>query len=838
MNAIQAAKEIDRTILFADLVGYSRMMARDEPGTLEFIVSCSHLIDEVSRTLGGHLVQNNGDGFLILFEQTTDAIEFGDLLHRLIAKRQAGSVSPAQFRVGIHHGTVHQIDGMIHGHAVNLAARLEGQALPGTCVLSDVAYEHIRHSYLYPIEPIGHPPLKNIDDPVALYRTKVMDKPPLGTQSGLTVISVIGPLSITRDETVVQMSSPAKGIAMIGYLGLTSGGGESNRKMASLLWPGVAPKSAHKSFLACKRHVTKVLDTQFQGLVITGKDHIGLNELEFTSDIELILEDLRRDKVPALLTEMPNWPNAILAGLEGVSPVFAAWLTVTRDTWRIRVLKALADILDHAAPANAACRDAARAILVLEPGNELASAALITFHANRNDYVSAQAEFNRLKDHLATAHDLAPGGYVQDALARAKATANPSAHRPESNRSVVPARLLKIAVEPFGDQLGPNNHLVVGFRAELLSNLSRFREWSVVETKDSRSQASRAQAQGMSRAPNCHYAISAAYGEQDDPKLTLCLKDLSTGRDVWTDDIRLDLTEWASLHREIVARLSAQLDTYISADRLANMIGNTKYDVTSHDYWLQAEQVFSRWTPEAADEAEDILSKVLARDPAFAPAYSSLAGFHNVQHVIRPGSSRDSALGPSADHLVDRAVTLDPLDARNHLAVAWTAALNKGFDRASIHFDLAASLNPNGVVTLISCAMGYAFVGQPERAETLVSHVLKIAPTLSPYQWCYVASVHFVAGRYDDALAATRQSDDQIVDNQGWAAAALVRLGRIDEAKRAFEDLIDAVRPVWAGTTPPTAEAVFEWFVNAYPLRDDAVRQTLEDSLAVAMRGQ
>ena len=69
-------------------------------------------------------------------------------------------------------------------------------------------------------------------------------------------------------------------------------------------------------------------------------------------------------------------------------------------------------------------------------------------------------------------------------------------------------------------------------------------------------------------------------------------------------------------------------------------------------------------------------------------------------------------------------------------------------------------------------------------------------------------------------------------------AAILVKLGRVDEARRAFERLIDHVRPDWAGTDAPTAEAVFDWFVGSYPIRNEEDRDTLRDALSLAMRGQ
>jgi hypothetical protein len=109
---------------------------------------------------------------------------------------------------------------------------------------------------------------------------------------------------------------------------------------------------------------------------------------------------------------------------------------------------------------------------------------------------------------------------------------------------------------------------------------------------------------------------------------------------------------------------------------------------------------------------------------------------------------------------------------------------------------------------------------------------------LSEYQWCYVASVHFLAGRYEEALAAARRSGDRIVDDQGWIAASLVRLGRLEAARDAASRLVEAVRPIWAGESSPTDEAVLSWFTSAYPIRNEADRRLLAASINIAMQGR
>lgn len=833
-----AIEAMDRAILFADLAGYSAMMDRDELGTLDFIVGCSHLIDETSKRYGGDLVQTTGDGFLVLFDDARSAVDFGVELHRLVAKRQTGDEHPAQFRIGIHIGRLHRVEGTVHGHAVNIAARLETEAQPGTCVVSRAVRDAVGAASSHQFEAVGSPPLKNIGERMALYRI------PSPTGGGMAIldapisIPVIGTLAVRSDVGAISFRANRKTSALLGYLAMTPGTHVRNEKVASLLWPDLSEVAARRAFSNCRRRLAEILGRRFDDLLSSEDGRIGLNELKYDTDLDVIMRDLRRGRVPALLIDEPNWPRRILEGLDAVSPVFSAWRRVTTMTWRNRIQGALVDVLNREAPESDGCRDAARAILAIEPGNEQASAALIRYHTSLGNRVAAVEEFSRLGDYLQSAHGLAPSTMVRAALAETRhgAAGSAAAVPAEAGPAPVIRRLLRVAVDRFEDAVEAEPQLASRFRSELVTNLARFREWSVVEGDGLLGEAGRGPDDPV--RPICDYAISGACRVSGKPSIWLQLRHLDSGRVVWSEDIAPDPATWPEVQREVVGRIAAHLETYISADRLANVIGHSGDVATSHDAWLQAEQVFARWTPEAADQAEAMLQQIIEHDEAFAPAYSSLASFRNVRHVVRPGLPRDAESERSAHALAERAVELDPLDARNHLAVAWTAALTGAFDRAAIHLDLAASLNPNSPSTLISCAMGHAFVGQAGRGEALVAHALRISPMLSEYQWCYIASVHFLAGRYEEALKATRLSGDRIVDNEGWTAAALVRLGRIDEARAAMDKLIDMVRPVWAGPSKPTAEAVFDWFVGAYPLRNAADREALTAALQATMQGQ
>src|SRR5215475_9967790 len=115
-------------IVSADVAGYSRLMGRDESGTLTALKAHRHdLIDPKIAEFGGRIVKTTGDGLLLEFPSVVDAVRCAIDVQRGMAERNAG-VPPElriEFRIGINVGDI-IIDGDdIYGDGVNVAARLQ-----------------------------------------------------------------------------------------------------------------------------------------------------------------------------------------------------------------------------------------------------------------------------------------------------------------------------------------------------------------------------------------------------------------------------------------------------------------------------------------------------------------------------------------------------------------------------------------------------------------------------------------------------------------------------------------------------------------------------------------
>ena len=135
-------------VLAADVVGYSRLTGSDEDRTLARLRALrSDLIDPTIAVHNGRVVKRTGDGALVEFRSVVDAVRCAIEVQNAMVERNAGLPEERriEFRIGIHLGDiVEESDGDLMGDGVNIAARLEGVAEPGTICLSEDAYRQVR----------------------------------------------------------------------------------------------------------------------------------------------------------------------------------------------------------------------------------------------------------------------------------------------------------------------------------------------------------------------------------------------------------------------------------------------------------------------------------------------------------------------------------------------------------------------------------------------------------------------------------------------------------------------------------------------------------------------
>jgi adenylate cyclase len=171
--AVPRAERRLAAVLAADVVGYSRLMERDEQGTLERLKTHRRkLVEPLVAEHRGRIVKLMGDGALCEFPSVVDAVACAVAIQRGMAEREKDvpEAERIRFRIGINLGDVIVEGGDIYGDGVNVAARLEQLAEPGGIRISDAVRQHVDGKLEVHFEDLGLQRVKNIERPVRVSR--------------------------------------------------------------------------------------------------------------------------------------------------------------------------------------------------------------------------------------------------------------------------------------------------------------------------------------------------------------------------------------------------------------------------------------------------------------------------------------------------------------------------------------------------------------------------------------------------------------------------------------------------------------------------------------------
>src|SRR5438132_1008058 len=160
-------------IVAGDIGGYSRLMEIDEEGTHGRVKRIERsLIEPSIASHHGKLVKTTGDGFIAIFDSPVEAVRCSIVIQQDMVGRNASLPKHhwIEYRIGVNLGDVIIESTDIYGDGVNIASRLEGIADPGQVFISGGIYEQVKHKLICGYESLGDRKVKNITDPVRVYR--------------------------------------------------------------------------------------------------------------------------------------------------------------------------------------------------------------------------------------------------------------------------------------------------------------------------------------------------------------------------------------------------------------------------------------------------------------------------------------------------------------------------------------------------------------------------------------------------------------------------------------------------------------------------------------------
>ncbi len=163
-EALAAGQRTLAAIFFTDTVGFSALMRKDEERALRLVARDLEQMKTTCASFGGQVLKSTGDGLMVLFTSAVQAVACALEIQRdFHAKNlELPKTEQLQHRIGIHLGDIFQNGGDVMGDGVNIAARLQTEAIPGGICLSKTVYDVVHNRLPFYVNDLGPRKLKNI----------------------------------------------------------------------------------------------------------------------------------------------------------------------------------------------------------------------------------------------------------------------------------------------------------------------------------------------------------------------------------------------------------------------------------------------------------------------------------------------------------------------------------------------------------------------------------------------------------------------------------------------------------------------------------------------------
>ena len=267
-------------ILFADIVGYTRLMQTDEDHASDLLEHFRKTVHSVVPAHQGQVEQFYGDGCLVTFTTATDAVYCArSLQHAFSTKKDL------RVRVGLHQGEMVREGQNLFGDSINIASRIESMADPGSILVSKTIRDQVKNKTDVTLYALGAVEFKNVSEAIQVY---ALDEP------GLVVPSKLGKKTASSPEVPKRTRShswtlPLVIIVGVGLLGLLAtrwiNGSDSPFNDGAVQSPLSAEQRDHRVLVLPFQNQTQSSELESYGQMIADWLTTGLME---TEDAEVI----------------------------------------------------------------------------------------------------------------------------------------------------------------------------------------------------------------------------------------------------------------------------------------------------------------------------------------------------------------------------------------------------------------------------------------------------------------------------------------------------------------------------------------------------------------------
>lgn len=573
-------------------------------------------------------------------------------------------------------------------------------------------------------------------------------------------------------------------------------------RLAELLWSRRPEEQARASLRQEVHRLLEALSPAGGDILTVTRDHITLRPGAAWIDVDQVMRATVGQ--PAALSLLDG---DLLEDLDGLDPSFDMWLTTERERLRDRGRSLAEDLLRGVSDPDVVV-PAAQQLLRIDRAHEGAWRALMRAYAARGERGMAIQAYDRCRAVLADLLDASPSAETQKLLTELRGPSGsrlplrpPAPHQDETEETpalaergfgptrggahigVLPFTLLGIEAEEA--------HLGPGLAEEITAALSRFR-WMFVASSNSlaRFADENRDEVAVRRLFGLDFLLDGSIQRvRGRLRITVRLLDLRHANQVvWARRFDRQAHDLLTLQDEIAAEVVAQTDPEILLIEARRVASRPTTGATAYHLLLRALSLINRLERSALVQAGAYLQQAIELDPDYAVAHAWYAYWQTFMLGQRWAEDPTAAL-EAAERLADRAILLDPFDARGLTICGHVRAfLHRRLDEAVGLHERALALNPNLAMAWALSAVTHAYLGNVGEAERRNLRYKKLSP-FDPFAFFFDAFfvlIHLMKGEYESAAAVGRSV---VGMNPAFSAAykpylaALGYLGRSQEAE-------------------------------------------------------
>jgi DNA-binding SARP family transcriptional activator/Flp pilus assembly protein TadD len=627
-------------------------------------------------------------------------------------------------------------------------------------------------------------------------------------------LKLLGTPRLTAGGTVHPL--PDKAFVLLCLLAGSEDNRASRTKIRPVLWGEFGQEQANANLRQLIARIRKVERNLGYDLLIPSGDALQINPQSCAVDYTELLNAANNGETSSGASNLCEfllgiWSGPLLDGLQfGEGPI-DEWIDESRERAKEQFFaaarRALSAKFDRSA-SDAYWRLALK-MIEIDSTEEPAYRAMMRVCMLRGERSLALRIYGRCKRILATELGVAPQAETtnlvhslrpnNDTLASAKfvrpSSSGVEAEEPvgSSEETGAPRRTPVLIVLPpigvFADEL--TRGLALGFIEDITIGLSRFRSFSVIAPHTGLAIATEGRnLEDALAIIDSDYAVTTSLMPSTHGfRISVRLTSATSAQVLWATDAEFTLGALRNIFDRVVSLVVRSLIDSVEKNELQSPVPSS--DVSVYHQYLQGRRLLSRHDLKGIRRARSLFKDAIARVPDYSAAMIGLSRTLTSEWLVRGIVEPD--LLNDAIRLAEKAAALDPFDGRTMRERGYAELYLRQHDESLASFEEALQLNPHDADILADYADALAHAGNPSDGLKYCLKAIDLNP-LPPddYVWT-LGSIYYQLGRYDDAIQALKQVENN-PSTARLLAACCAQLGD-DSAAQRYSRVVRAVYP-------------------------------------------